>query len=90
MHVIAHTHDDPGWTKTVDQYYLDEVIAILNNTIDALKALPTADGHDDILIPGEPEHRTFDDRSTNGIPLPPGTVKKIQEAARRLELTSPV
>ena len=69
---------------------VDDYRSELDNTIDALKALPTADGHDDILIPGEPEHRTFDDRSTNGIPLPPGTVKKIQEAARRLELTSPV
>ena len=63
---------------------------LVDETIDALKALPKADGHTDVLMPGELEQRTLQDRSANGIPLPPGTVDKLQEAARRLELTSPV
>jgi LDH2 family malate/lactate/ureidoglycolate dehydrogenase len=69
---------------------LDGYKTELDDTIDALKTLPTADGHDEILVPGEIEHRVEEERSENGIPLPPGTVEKLQEAARRLDLTSPV
>ncbi len=76
---------DIGFFMDVDEYR-----RLLDETIDALKALPRAAGHDDVMMPGEPEQRTFHDRSTNGIPLPPGSVGKLREAARRLGLTSPV
>lgn len=76
---------DIGFFLDVDDYR-----TLLDDTIDELKALPRADGHEEILMPGEPEQRTFKDRSENGIPLPPGTFEKLQEAARRLDLTSPV
>lgn len=69
---------------------LDEYRELLDETIDELKALPTADGHDEILMPGEPEQRMLETRARDGIPLPPGTVDKLRETARRLDLTSPV
>ena len=69
---------------------VDEYRKLLDETIDELKALPKADGFEEILMPGEPEQRTYQDRSKNGIPLPPGAVEKLQETARRLDLTSPV
>jgi lysosomal alpha-mannosidase len=48
VHVIAHTHDDVGWLKTVDQYYTGQnqsiqfagVQYILDNVIDALLKNP--------------------------------------------------
>ena len=69
---------------------LDEYRELLDETIDELKALPKADGHDEILMPGEPEQRVLETRERDGIPLPPGTVDKLRETARRLDLTSPV
>lgn len=87
------THNQNSLVAAVDIGFfldVDDYRALLDDQIDALKALPKADGHDEILMPGEPEYRTFLDRSENGIPLPPGTVDKLKEAARRLSLTAPV
>ena len=36
LHVIAHTHTDPGWLKTVDQYYIDQVQWIISTVITEL------------------------------------------------------
>jgi len=48
VHIIAHTHDDVGWLKTVDEYYIGSnqsiqnagVQYILDSTIDQLVANP--------------------------------------------------
>ena len=69
---------------------LDEYRQLLDETIDELKALPKAEGHAEILMPGEPENRMLETRTRDGVPLPPGTVDKLRETARRLDLTSPV
>lgn len=36
VHLVAHSHLDPGWIKTFKQYYEDEVRDILINLIDEL------------------------------------------------------
>jgi LDH2 family malate/lactate/ureidoglycolate dehydrogenase len=58
-------------------------------TIDALKALPRADGFSDVLMPGEPEFNVFDERRRHGIPLPPGTVQKLRDASAQFGISLP-
>ena len=61
----------------------------IDNLVDGLKALPTADGFDEVLVPGEPEEKVYDDRIRHGIPLPPGTLRNLQSVAERLEIEFP-
>ncbi len=65
------------YKETVDSY------------IDGLKALPAAEGFSEVLVPGEPEDRTEDDRRKNGIPLPMGTLRNLKKVAEDLELDFP-
>jgi LDH2 family malate/lactate/ureidoglycolate dehydrogenase len=57
--------------------------------IEALKALPKAEGVTEILMPGEPEHNILAERSQTGVPLPPGTVQRLRAAAARFSLPLP-
>lgn len=40
VHVIPHTHDDAGWLKTVDTYYVDQVKYIINAVVNELEYNP--------------------------------------------------
>ncbi len=61
----------------------------IDNLVDGLKALPRAQGFSEILVPGEPENRTYDDRFKNGIPLPEGTVSRLRTVAERFKVKMP-
>jgi LDH2 family malate/lactate/ureidoglycolate dehydrogenase len=61
----------------------------VDNLIDALKALPKAEGSDEILVPGEPEDRVYQDRIKQGIPLPEGTVRNLRTVADKLGIELP-
>jgi LDH2 family malate/lactate/ureidoglycolate dehydrogenase len=62
----------------------------IDETIDSLKVLPKAEGFGEILMPGEPEQNTLADRTSHGIPLPPGTVERLRVAAGRFDVPLPV
>jgi LDH2 family malate/lactate/ureidoglycolate dehydrogenase len=72
-------------TFTDVEAYKEEV----DNLIDALKALPKAEGTDEILVPGEPEDKVYQDRIKQGIPLPEGTVRNLQTVADNLGIELP-
>ena len=75
---------DIGTFTDVDAYKR-EVDAL----IEGIKSLPRADGVDEIMVPGEPEDRVYQQRLANGIPLPPGTVDSLRAAAERFEIPLP-
>lgn len=61
----------------------------IDNLIDGIKALPKAEGFSEIFVPGEPEEKTFDERSRKGIPLPEGTVRNLRSIAERFGVKLP-
>ena len=63
--------------------------AEVDRLIDGLKALPRAEGVAEILVPGEPEDRSTEERRLRGVPLPPGTVENLRKAATRFRLPLP-
>eukprot|EP00933_Yihiella_yeosuensis_P074831 TRINITY_DN83900_c0_g1_i1.p1 TRINITY_DN83900_c0_g1~~TRINITY_DN83900_c0_g1_i1.p1 ORF type:complete len:117 (+),score=25.68 TRINITY_DN83900_c0_g1_i1:166-516(+) len=61
---------------------MDELVAIL-------KAQPCAEGHCEVLIPGEPESRAEAERLKTGIPLQEDVVEKLQAEASKLGIEFP-
>ncbi len=57
--------------------------------IAALKTLLRAEGHDEILVPGERGDRVLAERRRDGIPLPAGTWDRLREDADRMGVAMP-
>jgi len=61
----------------------------VDETVDAIKALPRADPDAEILAPGERGARTFDQRSASGIPLPAKLLASLSRTAADKGVTLP-
>jgi len=60
---------------------LDEFNARMERYIETLKAVPLADGVDEVFYPGEPEARAHERQSREGILLPAGTIAGLDRVA---------
>lgn len=78
------------WFMAIDISCLMDPTVFKNSVsayVDRIKAEPTADGVDEILVPGEPEARRKRANEANGIPLRQATVESLSRLAERFALT---
>jgi LDH2 family malate/lactate/ureidoglycolate dehydrogenase len=68
---------------------LAEFRASVDASVDAIKALPPADGLAEVLIPGERGRRSAADRAARGIPLGPKVWRELTEIATALAVPLP-
>jgi LDH2 family malate/lactate/ureidoglycolate dehydrogenase len=68
---------------------LEEFTATIDDTVDAIKSLPPADGTAEILVPGERGRRTRAERAATGIPLGAKVWRELAEVATALDVPVP-
>lgn len=61
----------------------------VDGLVDALRALPPAEGIHRVQVAGEPEDRCREERERRGIPLPAGTVENLRRVADRFGVPRP-
>ena len=68
---------------------VDEFKTMMDDMLATLKATPTLEGGERVLVPGQREHEAFLERSRLGIPLHPNVVENLAELARELGIRFP-
>lgn len=58
--------------------------ATADSILAGLKAIPPAEGFNEVMIPGEPEMRTAESRARTGIPIPEAMWVNMVDAAQRV------
>jgi LDH2 family malate/lactate/ureidoglycolate dehydrogenase len=69
---------------------LSEFTATVDDTVDAIKALPPADESAEILVPGERGRRSAAERDAKGIPLGAKAWRELTGIAAALDVDTPV
>ena len=75
--------DDP---TSVDPSWVDLFKDLMDEFLRMLKATPPAPGHDQVLVAGQPEWETQQDRLANGIPIHKEVVEWFQEICSELAI----
>ncbi len=68
---------------------VEEFTATIDDTVDAIKALPPGEGTSEVLVPGERGRRSELDRKEGGIPLGPKVWRGLTDVAGSLGVTVP-
>jgi LDH2 family malate/lactate/ureidoglycolate dehydrogenase len=68
---------------------LEEFKSGVDETVDAIKALPPAEGVTEILVPGERGRRSAAERAANGVPLGPKVWTELTAVAESLGVAIP-
>jgi ureidoglycolate dehydrogenase (NAD+) len=83
---VGHFHLAIDVDRLAGRAHAAELLARL---LGDLKAIPPAPGHDEVLVPGEPEQRARAQRERDGIPLPPTLWAALNELSAELGVTPP-
>ena len=63
--------------------------AMMDDLIDSMHDTPTVPGQKRVYVPGEMEHEAEQDRSLNGIPIPPAVLPWIEQTSREANVSPP-
>ena len=88
----AHPQDVGHFHLALDAGRLagrDRAAELLGRLLADLKHMPPAPGHDEVLVPGEPEARAKAERERDGIPLPPTLWTTLTELSGELGVSPP-
>lgn len=90
----VHNEGRPSWNALVVAIDAsafapaDGVVAQADAALARIKAVPPRPGSDEVLLPGEPEHRARQQRLREGIPVPETTWDELQLAAEELRVAT--
>ncbi len=61
----------------------------MDTLVNLIKTCPPAQGFEEVLVPGEPEDRNYEERIKNGIPIDLSTWKLLTDVANELKVELP-
>ena len=91
--VIDHSSTQGGFLVAAIKPTLfrdyEEYTRNLKRIIHEIKNCKTVEGFSEVLLPGEPEERVYEERRRSGIPIDPEVSRLLKEVAKRLDIPFP-